>query len=74
MLRIRNLKLCPDNFEINGTTYKLGILRRYTNGEAPEEIRHSNDAGGFQHDMDSSGIPISKEAVNATDAEIVERL
>ncbi|KAF1764176.1 hypothetical protein GCK72_004123 [Caenorhabditis remanei] len=74
VLRIRNLKLCPDNFEINETTYKLGILRRYTNGEAPEEIRHSNNAGGFQHDMDRYGIPISNEVVNETDAEIVERL
>ncbi|EFP06634.1 hypothetical protein CRE_12067 [Caenorhabditis remanei] len=74
VLRIRHLKLRPDNFEINGTTYKLGIVRRYTNGKAPEEITFERNRRSQSLDIDRYGIPIPSEGVTETDAEIVERL
>ncbi|EFP04175.1 hypothetical protein CRE_12348 [Caenorhabditis remanei] len=56
--RIRDLKVRPENFEIDGTIYKLGVITQYTNKPNPGLVTFRNSGGGLQWDVDVYGLPI----------------
>ncbi|KAF1764165.1 hypothetical protein GCK72_004112 [Caenorhabditis remanei] len=57
-LRIKDLKVRPENFEIDGTIYKLGVITQYTNKPNRSLVTLSNSGGGLQWDLDVYGLPI----------------
>ncbi|EFP06709.1 hypothetical protein CRE_12056 [Caenorhabditis remanei] len=56
-MRIRDLKLRPDNFEINGTIYSLGVITQYTDTPNPRSVVWDNAEGGIQEHVDIYGLP-----------------
>ncbi|KAF1764172.1 hypothetical protein GCK72_004119 [Caenorhabditis remanei] len=56
-MRIRDLKLRPDNFEINGTIYSLGVITQYTDRPNPRSVVFDNAEGGIQEHVDIYGLP-----------------
>ncbi|EFO94312.1 hypothetical protein CRE_04317 [Caenorhabditis remanei] len=57
-LRIGNLKVRPDNFEIDGTIYRLGVITQYTDMPNPRWVTLRNSNGGLQADVDVYGLPM----------------
>ncbi|CAL2048441.1 unnamed protein product [Caenorhabditis brenneri] len=57
-LKIRKLRFEPKYFEINDTTYTLGVIRKYRNGGTPSTIEKRNKEGGVSIDVDRYGIDI----------------
>ncbi|CAL2034184.1 unnamed protein product [Caenorhabditis brenneri] len=55
-LTIKSLVLTQSCVIVNGTTYQLGIIRKYNIGEAPQCIKDSNNKGGITYDVDKYGI------------------
>ncbi|EFP06691.1 hypothetical protein CRE_12070 [Caenorhabditis remanei] len=56
-VRIHELKVRPKSFEINGTVFSIGIIRKYlTTTPTPKSVKISNACGGIQHDVDRYGI------------------
>ncbi|EFP06739.1 hypothetical protein CRE_12008 [Caenorhabditis remanei] len=74
--RVANLKIRPENFEIDGTLFQFGILRHYLFGNVPESTTLKNAAGGDRHDIDRYGLPILAQNVQQlpTDAQYIEQL
>ncbi|EFP06663.1 hypothetical protein CRE_12060 [Caenorhabditis remanei] len=56
-MRIRDLKVRPDNFEINGTIYSLGVITQYTDTPNPRSVVLDNAKGGIQEHVDIYGLP-----------------
>ncbi|EFP04178.1 hypothetical protein CRE_12351 [Caenorhabditis remanei] len=78
-IRIKQLRIKYANFEMNGTIYRLGVLRKYQSGDTPQSIDMKNMEGGIQYDVDKYGIPTIPEGTQIdgevlTDAEIKARL
>ncbi|KAF1764160.1 hypothetical protein GCK72_004107 [Caenorhabditis remanei] len=78
-IRIRQLWINYANFEMNGTVYRLGVLRKYPSGNTPQSIDMKNKEGGIQYEVDKYGIPTIPEGTQIdgevlTDAEIKARL
>ncbi|EFO83314.1 hypothetical protein CRE_13627 [Caenorhabditis remanei] len=74
-IRIRDLKVRPDNFEINGTIYSLGVITQYTDTPNPKSVVLDNAKGGIQEHVDIYGLPPretqdEEENVQADKAEI----
>ncbi|KAF1764188.1 hypothetical protein GCK72_004135 [Caenorhabditis remanei] len=56
-VRIHNLKMRPNNFEVNGTVFSVGIIRKYARTTpTPKPVKVSNAGGGIQYDVDRYGI------------------
>ncbi|CAL2034193.1 unnamed protein product [Caenorhabditis brenneri] len=55
-LKINSLVLNGRSVIVNDTTYKLGIIRKYTVGETPQYVTDSNEIGGLTHEVDRFGI------------------
>ncbi|EFP06643.1 hypothetical protein CRE_12010 [Caenorhabditis remanei] len=55
-LRIHDLKMRPNDFEINGTVYSIGVIQKYTYTPTPEFVKLRNASGGIPHDLDRYGI------------------
>ncbi|KAF1764183.1 hypothetical protein GCK72_004130 [Caenorhabditis remanei] len=56
-VRIHELKVRPNNFQINGTVFSVGIIRKYsTTTPTPESVKLRNADGGIHHDVDRYGI------------------
>ncbi|KAF1764186.1 hypothetical protein GCK72_004133 [Caenorhabditis remanei] len=56
-VRIHELKVRPNNFEVNGTVFSVGIIRKYARTTpTPKPVKVSNAGGGVQHDVDRYGI------------------
>ncbi|EFO92509.1 hypothetical protein CRE_20148 [Caenorhabditis remanei] len=60
-LRIRDLKVIPENFEIDGTIYRVGVITQYTNKRNPSWVTVRNFRGGLQGDFDVYGLPIETQ-------------
>ncbi|EFP06738.1 hypothetical protein CRE_12058 [Caenorhabditis remanei] len=56
-MRIKDLKVRPDNFEINGTIYRLGVITQYTDTPNPRSVAVDNLKGGIQEHVDIYGLP-----------------
>ncbi|EFP06615.1 hypothetical protein CRE_12004 [Caenorhabditis remanei] len=56
-LRIRDLNVRPDNFEIDGTIYRLGVITQYTDTPNPRSVVLDNAKGGIQEHVDIYGLP-----------------
>ncbi|KAF1764170.1 hypothetical protein GCK72_004117 [Caenorhabditis remanei] len=56
-MRIRDLKVRPDNFEINGTIYRLAVITQYTDTPNPRSVVWDNADGRIQDDVDIYGLP-----------------
>ncbi|EFP04174.1 hypothetical protein CRE_12353 [Caenorhabditis remanei] len=56
--RVADLKIRPEDFEIDGTLFQFGILRHYLFGNVPESTKLKNAAGGDRQDIDRYGLPI----------------
>ncbi|EFP06633.1 hypothetical protein CRE_12064 [Caenorhabditis remanei] len=67
--RIRDLKVRPENFEINGTIYRLAVITQYTDTPNPRSVVLDNAEGGIQDDVDIYGLP---PRLTQDDAENVE--
>ncbi|EFP04177.1 hypothetical protein CRE_12354 [Caenorhabditis remanei] len=74
--RVADLKIRPEDFEIDGTVFQLGILRHYLFGNVPESTTWKNAAGGDRHDIDKYGLPILAQNGQQvpTDAQYIEQL
>ncbi|KAF1764187.1 hypothetical protein GCK72_004134 [Caenorhabditis remanei] len=56
-VRIHDLKMRPNNFEVNGTVFSVGIIRKYARTTpTPKPVKVSNAGGGVQYDVDRYGI------------------
>ncbi|EFP06742.1 hypothetical protein CRE_12071 [Caenorhabditis remanei] len=56
-VRIHELKVRSNNFEINGTVFSVGIIRKYpATTPTPKPVKVSNAGGGVQYDVDRYGI------------------
>ncbi|KAF1764184.1 hypothetical protein GCK72_004131 [Caenorhabditis remanei] len=56
-VRIHELKVRPNNFEVNGTVFSVGIIRKYpATTPTPKSVKISNAGGGIQYDVDRYGI------------------
>ncbi|KAF1764358.1 hypothetical protein GCK72_004305 [Caenorhabditis remanei] len=73
-LRIRDLIVRPDKFEIDGTIYKLGVITQYTNKLTPTFLYLRNNEGGLQTDVDVYGLPINTTGNMRDDKEEIEIL
>ncbi|EFP06660.1 hypothetical protein CRE_12006 [Caenorhabditis remanei] len=56
-IRIKDLKVRPNNFEINRTIYSLGVITQYTDRPNPRSVVFDNAEGGIQDDVDIYGLP-----------------
>ncbi|KAF1764167.1 hypothetical protein GCK72_004114 [Caenorhabditis remanei] len=56
-MRIKDLKVRHNNFEINGTIYSLGIITQYTDTPNPRSVVFDNADGGIQDHVDIYGLP-----------------
>ncbi|EFP06655.1 hypothetical protein CRE_12007 [Caenorhabditis remanei] len=56
-MRIRDLKVRPENFEMDGTVYSLGVITQYTNDPNPRFLVLDNAKGGIQEHVDIYGLP-----------------
>ncbi|KAF1764168.1 hypothetical protein GCK72_004115 [Caenorhabditis remanei] len=56
-VRIRDLKVRPNNFEMDGTVYSLGVITQYTNYPNPRFLVLDNAKGGIQEHVDIYGLP-----------------
>ncbi|KAF1764171.1 hypothetical protein GCK72_004118 [Caenorhabditis remanei] len=77
--RVANLKIRPEDFEIDGTLFQFGILRHYLFGNVPEYTTLKNASGGDRHDIDRYGLPIQPVQDQfgqqfPTDAQYIEQL
>ncbi|KAF1764166.1 hypothetical protein GCK72_004113 [Caenorhabditis remanei] len=74
--RVADLKIRPEDFEIDGTVFQLGILRHYLSGNVPESTAWKNAAGGDRQDIDRYGLPILAQNGQQvpTDAQYIEQL
>ncbi|EFO84100.1 hypothetical protein CRE_16967 [Caenorhabditis remanei] len=70
-LRIRDLNVRPDNIEIDGTIYGLGVITQYTNQPNPRFVTFYNNIGGLQWDVDVYGLPTNKNGNMTSDNEEV---
>ncbi|EFP06670.1 hypothetical protein CRE_12062 [Caenorhabditis remanei] len=75
VIRIRDLKVRPENFEIDGTIYRLGVITQYTDPPNPRSVVLDNANGGIQEDVDIYGLPPRRtrdevENVEADNAEM----
>ncbi|KAF1764173.1 hypothetical protein GCK72_004120 [Caenorhabditis remanei] len=69
-MRIRDLKVRPDNFEINGTIYSLGVITQYTDTPNPRSVVLDNAKGGIQEDVDVYGLPPRQTQDEAKNVEL----
>ncbi|CAL2034175.1 unnamed protein product [Caenorhabditis brenneri] len=71
-LKIESLTLMGHCVHVNNTSYKLGIIRKYNNGEAPDYVTASNEEGGLIYEVDRFGIrdQLDKYTVTPGDVEI----
>ncbi|CAL2034176.1 unnamed protein product [Caenorhabditis brenneri] len=71
-LKIESLTLMGHCVHVNDTSYKLGIIRKYHNGEAPDYVTASNEEGGLFYEVDRFGIrdQLDKYTVTPGDVEI----
>ncbi|KAF1764357.1 hypothetical protein GCK72_004304 [Caenorhabditis remanei] len=69
-IRIRDLKVRPDNFEINGTIYRLGVITQYTDTPNPRPIAVDNAKGGTQENIDIYGLPPRQTQDEAENVEL----
>ncbi|EFP04176.1 hypothetical protein CRE_12349 [Caenorhabditis remanei] len=77
--RVADLKIRPEDFEIDGTLFQFGILRHYLFGNVPESTKLKNAAGGDRHDIDRYGLQIQSAQDQfgqqvPTDAQYIEQL
>ncbi|KAF1764174.1 hypothetical protein GCK72_004121 [Caenorhabditis remanei] len=56
-MRIKNLKVRPEHFEIDGTIYSLGVITQYTDRPNPRSVVLDNAKGGIQEHVDIYGLP-----------------
>ncbi|EFO94315.1 hypothetical protein CRE_04318 [Caenorhabditis remanei] len=63
-MRIRDLKVRPDNFEINGTIYRLGVITQYKDTPNPRLIAVDNAKGGVQEDIDIYEMTRLRESID----------
>ncbi|EFP06624.1 hypothetical protein CRE_12011 [Caenorhabditis remanei] len=71
-LRIHDLKMRPNDFEINGTVYSVSIIQRYTTTLTPESVKLNNTRGGIKHEVDKYGLReegIHRDAANVNELE-----
>lgn len=75
--KIKYLYLHSKWIQINSTTYKIGLLRHYTDGIAPYRIRKENGEGGVIYDLPPYGepdlSPLEKEFMGVGDHEAEEQ-
>ncbi|EFP06675.1 hypothetical protein CRE_12065 [Caenorhabditis remanei] len=65
-LRIRDLKLQKRSIEINGTSYKVGIITKYPQEVTPPGlIVFENATGSLQFDVDRYGFPKESDEENS---------
>ncbi|KAF1764177.1 hypothetical protein GCK72_004124 [Caenorhabditis remanei] len=55
-LRIHDLKMRPNDFVVNDTTFTLGVIQKYTTTPTPESVKLLNASGGIQYDVDRYGL------------------
>ncbi|CAL2034224.1 unnamed protein product [Caenorhabditis brenneri] len=74
-LKINDLMLTKGCVDVNGTRYKLGIVREYSVGKAPDYVALENKLGGVQNEVDRFGIVDRSDAttVAAGDVDIGRR-
>ncbi|EFP04181.1 hypothetical protein CRE_12352 [Caenorhabditis remanei] len=56
-MRIKDLKVRSEHFEINGTIYRLGVITQYMDKPNPMPVAVDNAKGGIQDDVDIYGLP-----------------
>ncbi|KAF1764180.1 hypothetical protein GCK72_004127 [Caenorhabditis remanei] len=71
-LRINDLKMRPNDFEINGTVYCVSVIQRYTDTPTPESVKLRNASGGFPHDVDKYGLREEGRIQDATKVKELE--
>ncbi|KAF1764356.1 hypothetical protein GCK72_004303 [Caenorhabditis remanei] len=69
-IRIRDLKVRPDNFEINGTIYRLGVITQYTETPNPRSVAVDNAKRGVQENIDIYGLPPRQTQDEAENVEL----
>ncbi|CAO4384081.1 unnamed protein product [Caenorhabditis nigoni] len=55
-LYISKLIIWEGGFELNGTNYRLGVIRHAREGPTPGKIKRENKEGGVQNDIDQFGF------------------
>ncbi|KAF1764185.1 hypothetical protein GCK72_004132 [Caenorhabditis remanei] len=55
-LRVHDLKMRPNDFVVNDTTFTMGVIQKYTNTQTPEFVKVQNASGGIKHDVDRYGL------------------
>ncbi|CAO4360240.1 unnamed protein product [Caenorhabditis nigoni] len=65
-LHISELSITREGFELNGTEYRLGVIRHAREGPTPDRIKSENKRGGCPRDIDRFGFkkPFLPEPVN----------
>ncbi|EFP04595.1 hypothetical protein CRE_31247 [Caenorhabditis remanei] len=56
-LRYANVEVMHSSLNVNGTSYKMGIVRIYTDYEGPVYFRNERNAGGAPHDVGQHANP-----------------
>ncbi|EFP06741.1 hypothetical protein CRE_12061 [Caenorhabditis remanei] len=69
-MKIRDLKVRPDNFEINGTIYSLGVITQYMDTPNPRSLVLDNAKGGIQEHVDIYGLPPRRTQNEAENVEL----
>ncbi|EFO96223.1 hypothetical protein CRE_14568 [Caenorhabditis remanei] len=72
-LNIDKLNINPTSFTINGTHYKLGVIRHYTGVPLPGWVQYRNAEGGSSYDVGKFEEPRFRGSQLQTKEEISER-